>query len=164
MSKGNQASNGVIRIGRKGLKKFAIGEEDDPRKLPVFEVDVVVSFQEWIGIDEEFRFEDGDVYQTGPKTGQEVTTDDVGTISTDVMSGYHKAAVHFVTRLMDGDEDHPAITVAEALDFIARLREQYDELAVFFRPRSRERPDSPGTSEAELRFSVEAENSTTSTS
>jgi hypothetical protein len=33
--------------------------------------------------------------------------------------------------------------------------EQYDEMADFFQPRSRAKPDSPGTSAAELRFSEE---------
>ena len=42
-------SNGVIRVGRKGRKKFAFGEGEP------FEVDVVVAFQEWICIDDGFR-------------------------------------------------------------------------------------------------------------
>lgn len=138
------ANNGVIRIGRKGLKKFAIGEEDDPRKLPAFEVDVVVAFQQWIGTDDEFRPIPTD-------------TSDDRSIPTADMPAYHNAAVSFVEGLGAGS----GITTAEALDFIARLREQYDELAVFFRPKSREERVLPATSVADsgLRFSVEgAEN------
>lgn len=145
------SNNGVIRIGRKGLKKFAIGEEGEP-----FEVDVVVAFQQWVGIDEQFRPEEEDA-------------DGLRPIPVLSMPEYHRAAVAFVTEL-SGNTTSPLtdalsaehgvakptkITTAEALDFIARLREQYDELASFFRPRSREKPDLPATSGVEHRFSVE---------
>ena len=130
-------NNGVIRVGRKGLKKFAFGEDGPP-----FEVDVVVAFQEWIGIDASFRQEDG----SGP------------ILSAD-MAAYHLAAVEYTKKLSSSHSLMTVvdITTAEALDFIARLREQYDELVVFFQPRSRERPALPGTSEgaSELRFSTE---------
>lgn len=124
------ASNGVIRIGRKGIKKFAFGEDGAP-----FDVDVVVAFQEWINIDARFRNEE---------TGLIPHTD---------MPAYHAAAVEYAIRLSGGP-----VTTAEALDFVARLREQYDELIDFFQPRSREKLDSPDTSEAhsELQFSAEA--------
>mgnify|MGYP001615992377 CR=1 FL=1 len=124
-------SNGVIRIGRKGLKKFAFGEDGAP-----FEVDVVVSFQEWIGIDDGFRSVDENGVRTIPNAD---------------IPAYHQAALGFVSGLAGGGE----ITVAEALDFLARLREQYDELADFFQPKLREKPGSQDTSEAELRFSAE---------
>ena len=134
------ASNGVIRIGRKGVKKFAFGDDSEP-----FEVDVVVAFQQWIGIDDGFR----------PPMPDE---DGNRSIATADMPAYHEAAVKFVTDLaLEGSQpDNFEITTAEALDFIARLREQYDELAAFFRPKLREERDSPDTSEAELRFSAEA--------
>lgn len=119
-------SNGVIRIGKKGVKKFAFGDDGAP-----FEVDVVVVFQQWVATDEGFR--DADF-----------------SIPSDRMLEYHAAAVSFVQQLC-GHE----VTTAEALDFIARLREQYDEVAAFFRPKSREERASLDTSEAELRFSAE---------
>ncbi len=125
--------NGVIRIGRKGLKKFAFGEDGN-----TFEVDVVVAFQRWICIDESFRPQEDDEDGNHP-------------IPTDQMPVYHQSTIEFVEGLGGGQ-----VTTAEALDFIARLREQYDELAVFFRPKLREERDSPATSEAELRFSEEA--------
>ena len=40
------ANNGIIRIGRKGIAKFAFGSDGEP-----FEVDVVVAFQRWIEIE-----------------------------------------------------------------------------------------------------------------
>jgi hypothetical protein len=139
------ANNGVIRIGRKGLRKFAIGEENDPRQLPAFEVDVVDAFQQWIGIDDSLR----------PLTPDE---DGNRSISTADMPTYHQAAVEFVESLGGLPYAHK-LTKAEALDFIARLREQYNELAVFFRPKSLQERDSPATSEApSLHFSAEEAN------
>lgn len=137
------SSNGVIRVGRKGLKKFAFGEDGRP-----FEVDVVVAFQLWITIDDGFRPVEEDKDGNRP-------------IPVADYPAYHQAAVAFVQGLAaedrgDGkDKVLPDITTAEALDFIARLREQYDELVVFFRPKLRGEPDSPATSGAELRFSAE---------
>ncbi len=122
------ANNGIIRIGRKGLKKFAFGDDGAP-----FEVDVVAVFQQWISIDDNFR-----------------TLSEDRSIPTAEMPAYHVAAQVFVKEL-SGNE----VTIAEALDFIARLREQWDELGAFFQPKSREKRDSPDTSEVELRFSVE---------
>jgi hypothetical protein len=128
--------NGVIRVGRKGLKKFAFGDG------PVFEVDVVEAFQEWIGIDDEFRPTDIDEDRSVPVAR---------------MPEYHAAAVAFAKRLSGNTSVRGApedITVAEALDFIARLREQYDELADFFRPKSREKRESQDSSVG-MRFSTE---------
>ena len=128
------SSNGVIRIGRKGIKKFAFGEDGEP-----FDVDVVVAFQEWVTIDDQFRQRD-DVEMIEER--QSVRLED--------MPAYHNAAVEFVKRLSGCQ----VITSAEALDFIARLREQYDELADFFVPRSRRGRASPVISEtASLEFS-----------
>lgn len=125
------SGNGVIRIGRKGVKKFAFGEDGE-----VFSLDVVDAFQKWRVIDEKIRepYEDG-------------------SIPTSDMEAYYVAAVDFVKEVSEGKAND--ITTAEALDFIARLREQYDEVADFFRPKSREEQESPDSSAQELRFSVE---------
>lgn len=129
-------SDGVIRVGRKGKKKFAFGEDGAP-----FEVDVVVAFQAWVCTDDQYRdqFEDRSIPTTS-------------------MPGYHALAVDFVRGLATSPitGEVPEVTTAEALDFIARLREQYDEVAAFFLPRSRDEQDSPDTSEVELKFSAEA--------
>lgn len=123
------AGNGVIRIGRKGIKKFAFGDDGAP-----FDVDVVVVLQKWVAVDNGFR---------------ESSTDE--SILTEHIPMYHQAAVAFVKEVSGGYE----VTTAEALDFLARLREQYDELVAFFRPKSRDEPDSPGSTATELRFSAE---------
>jgi hypothetical protein len=127
-------NNGVIRLSRKGLKKFAFGDDGPP-----FEVDVVTTFQQWSELDEGYRDENRGVK--------------------DMMS-YHTAAVEYVKHISKYNE----LTVAEAFDFIARLREAYDDVAVFFRPKSLEERGSPGTSaegsentlvKTEMRFSTE---------
>lgn len=137
-------SNGVIRVGRKGLKKFAFGDDGPP-----FEVDVVVAFQRWVSIDDSFRPEEENEEGGRP-------------IPNSSMEEYHRAAVMFVNELAGGVQPtgsrvgpYSRITTAEALDFIARLREQYDELANFFRPKLRESSDSPATSGVEHQFSEE---------
>ena len=149
------ANNGVIRIGRKGLKKFAFGDDGPP-----FEVDVVIAFQQWVTIDDGFRVKNPE--------------GDGRTIPVERMVEYHQAAVGFAYEFagpteadqladsMSRQMGYPvksidSITTAEALDFIARLREEYDELADFFQPKLRERPGSRDTSEPALRFSVEGQ-------
>lgn len=137
MSAGN--GNGVIRIGRKGLKKFAIGEGDP------FEFDVVQAFDHWIIIDESFR------------EGQTPDEDGARNIPLGQLPEYRQAQVSFVTQLA---QDHGAeltqpLTIAEAAEFIARLRECYDDLVVFFRPKPSQERGSPATSAAVLEFSEE---------
>ncbi len=129
-------SNGVVRISRKGKKKFAFGDEGE-----AFEIDVVEVFQKWIGVDEQYRDEDRNIPNV-PK--------------------FHEAAVNFVKEI----SKYPELSTSEALDFLARLREVYDELALFFRPKSLEERGLLGTSEGEstdtsekqteMRFSMEA--------
>ena len=127
------SDNGVIRIGRKGKKKFAFGDGD------VFEVDIVTALQEWEVRDDSFRPEEAD--EEGRRN-----------IPMSDIQQYQQAAVDYVKEL-SGVE----VTVAEAFDFLARLREQYNEVAENFLVKSSKKPDLPDTSEAELRFSVEGE-------
>lgn len=129
-------NNGVIRIGKKGLVQFAFNEDGKP-----FTVDVVVAFYEWVSIDEQFR----------------ERTDDRSILPGD-MPKYHDEAVLFAKRMATdplGPGVEVDITTAQALDFIARLREQYDEVAVFFRPKLKKERESPDTSVAELKYSEE---------
>lgn len=138
------ADNGIIRVGRKGKKQFAFGDD------PAFTVDVVEAFQEYIGIDETFRTE---LKEDGNKR-----------IPTVEMPAFHEAVRQWAIRLAtpkggtrEEPVQQPEITVAEALDFAARLREVWDELQDFFAPKSRQKPELPGSSEVALRFSVEGE-------
>lgn len=118
-------ANGVIRVGRRGVKKFAFGDGDP------FSVDLVRAWRRWVAVDEGFRPPEEDAEGRRP-------------IPDDRMPAYYDAACTFVKEL-GGPGD---LSPGDALDFIARLREQYDDLADFFRPRSREERASPGTSAA----------------
>lgn len=130
----NGKTDGVIKIGRKGLRKFAFGDG------PAFEVDVVVAFQKWMDTDDQFRPIEPDA------DGRRPVMD---------VSAWHKAAVGMVLDLAGDGYKEIQITVAEALDFIARLREEYDAVADFFVPRSAKKPESPDTSAPALSFSEE---------
>lgn len=121
-------NNGVIRVGKKGMAKFAIGEEGKP-----FEVDVVATMQQWFIIHESYQQTEGE---------------EKGKIRTEDMPAFHSSAVDFVKQL--APEDNP--TTAEALHFLALLREQWDGLIDFFQPRKREKDESPGTSAEGLVF------------
>ena len=124
-------SNGVIRISKKGIKKFAIGNGG------AFDLDIVQAFTKWIQIDESFREDDR-------------------TIKPENMPEFHQSAIDFVSYYAAGNVSAP-ITTAEALDFLARLREQYEELANFFQPKLSEEPESRDTSgEVSVQFSEES--------
>jgi hypothetical protein len=137
------SSNGVIRVSRKGKKKFAFGD-DEP-----FEVDVVNVFHNWLAIDEDFRSQ----YDEKEDGSRPIPQRDIWK--------FHELLVRFVESLrgidVNAESFKPSITTAEASDFLARLRECYDDLVVFMRPKSREEQDLPGTSEegSVLRFSEE---------
>lgn len=143
-------SNGIIRIGKKGLKKFAFGEEGSPGG-EVFEIDVVATIQEWFNIHAEF-VELGEEDEDGTKS-----------IPNAEIPRYQQAAVEYVERLRattNKEGNYPPVTVAEAFDFIARLRECHEELVSFFRPKLQKEQDSQDTSEVELRFSEEVQTQT----
>lgn len=143
------SSNGVVRIARKGRRKFAFGEEGTPGSAP-FTVDVVDVFHSWLGTYDQFRQEEED--ESGERP-----------IPRENREAYHAGAVQFVEALRNsptdvrGEERYEEVSVAEAMDFMARLREAYDELVVFMQAKSRAKQDSPATSEepSQLRFSVE---------
>ncbi len=145
------ASNGVVRISRKGKKKFAFGDEGTPGSEP-FEVDIVNVFHQWLAVDEEFRSQYDEALD-GTRPIPQCDT-----------NKFHEVLVKFVDSLRGinvSDANYKTnLTTAEASDFLARLREQYDELVVFMRPKLREKQDSPVTSEAtsDLQFSEEPEN------
>ncbi len=136
------ADNGVIRIGRKGRKKFAFGEDGQ-----AFEVNVVSAMQEWIILDGQFRDE---------RMSCAASTDEARTLKDIDIPEYHKLALSFSKKCAAvGGVEVIDICEAEALDFLARLRECYDEMVDFFHPKSREKRGSPDSSEPALQFSEE---------
>jgi len=133
-------NDGVIRVGRKGIKSFAIGEDGKPFKL-----DVVQAYQHWIAIDDEFR----------PLVPDE---DGKRPIPLAEMPRYHNEAVAFVQALARdplNPEEPIEISRAEALEFITLLQSEWYKLIDFFQDKSPVKPESPDTSEAALHFSAE---------
>lgn len=131
MSTGN--GNGVIRINRKGIKKFAFGDGEP------FDVDIVIVQQQWLVIDESFR---------PPEINDDGTTNENRAVPNDQSAAYYEAARDFVSKLasVNNKGEITRVTIAEALEFLARLREQWSDLVSFFRPRSRDERESPDTS------------------
>ncbi len=119
----------VIRIGRKGRKLFAFGEEGKP-----FEVDVVALHSEWVNVDRTFRDEKGDV-------------------PSDRLLEMNKTALEFVMAVgRQVDVDLSDISLAEALEFIKEITEEVHKLKDFFVPKFSDAPSSPESTE--LRFST----------
>lgn len=134
-------NNGVIKIERKGIKKFAFGDNE------IFSVDVITVWQQWLIIDERFRPDEFKNDGT-PNEDRSIPTEDV--------PAYYNAAVQFIKDIGGGE-----VTIAEALEFLARLKEEWSDLVSFFRPRSRderESSDSLETPSVELQFSEETAN------
>lgn len=117
------ASNGVIRINRKGKKLFAIGEEG-----PSFEIDVSIVYDQWYVIDQGFA-------------------DEGGLIPTDKLVERNAAMRTFVCDISQCAD----VTMAEAQEFIKLLGEEVQKLRVFFAPKSPDKQSSPES--LELRFS-----------
>lgn len=105
---------GVIRIGRKGKRYFAFGDGAP------FEIDVVVVHNQWMDVDRSFRDEKGEVPE-----GK--------------LTELNHACWSFVKEV-SGVAD---LTLAEALDFLARVTEESGRLADFFVPKLPEGPSSP---------------------
>ena len=132
-SKIKDQPNGVVRIGKKGKKKFAFGDDG-----PVFEVDVVVTWSYW---------------QTKRAEFQEPFPDDPKMVwipPTKTMA-YQQAVVDFCHQLQANSKPpsgFPAVTLAEALEFLAKIEEEYEELKVFFQPKSKTALPSQGSYEA----------------
>jgi hypothetical protein len=112
MSEGNGTE--IIRIGRKGVKRFALGDGEP------FSVDVIVVSNQWSDIDGSFRDEKGDI----PR---------------ERWTECNKAAWDFVKQL-SGTQD---ITLAEALEFIAKITIEAKKLQSFFDIGSPSEPSSP---------------------
>ncbi len=134
-------NDGVIRIGRKGLRTFAFGD-DKP-----FTVDVVVQMQQWIIIDDAFR----------PVTPNENGEHPIPKAE---MPAFHEAGRQFVMGIAKtGEEPAPDLTVTEAFEFLAELRNAYNEMLDFFVPKSSHKPEPPGTTAVPsgLEFGVETQ-------
>ncbi len=109
----------VIRIGRKGRRLFAFGEEGKP-----FEVDVVALHSEWVNVDRTFR-------------------DDKGDVPPERLLEMNRTALEFVVAVgQQVGVDLADISLAEALEFIKEITEEVHRLRGFFVPKFSEGPSS----------------------
>lgn len=114
----------VIRIGRKGRRKVAFGEDGK-----VFEVDVIQVVNAYAELDRAYRNEQGEV-------------------SADKLAELNLAAWNFVRELAQ----EPAVTLAEAMEFLAQMTREAKRLKAFFDVDSGDGPSSPAPTE--LTFST----------
>lgn len=123
MSEGN--GDGVIRIGRKGKKKIALGD-GEPRDLDIVDVS-----NRWSEIDRSFR--DADFK-----------------IPSERIAEANEAAYAFVMGIFED----ASITRAEALEFLKIITEEAAKLSDFFTVKSGSVEPSSQESTTTLRFST----------
>jgi hypothetical protein len=114
----------ILRIGRKGKIAFAFGEDGEP-----FTIDVVDLHNQWSAIDRPFRDPDGKILP-------------------DKMEELNGLAYQFVTEVSKMAD----LSMAEVMEFLAKLTEEFIRLADFFVPKYEKKPSSPEPTE--LRFST----------
>ena len=111
--------NGILKIGRKGKKKFAIGDGAP------FEIDVIAENNRWIRLSNEYCTEKNEDGQMVCPRNQ--------------MEARELAGWQYVQQI-SGTAD---VTLAEALEFLSVLAEEAGKLQPFFKPRSSDEPSSP---------------------
>lgn len=114
----------VIKIGRKGLRRFALGDGE-----PV-ELDVIHVWNQWLEVDRAFR-------------------DEHDKIPRERWGEYSAAEVEFARQMLQAGEDQ-RFSETEAKEFIRLLGEEAEKLTAFFVPRSRGEPSSPQGSALQL--------------
>ncbi len=112
----SSSSNGVIRLGRKGMRKFQLGDDD-----PIVEFDVVHVWNQWLEIDRSYR------------------TGDSGAVPPDKYPELNAALNKFACEMLQVKE----MSDADALHFQSQLNKEVDALLDFFGSRSEEKPSSP---------------------
>lgn len=122
-------TNGIIRIGTKGRKQFAFGD-DEP-----FTVDVIDVSNRWAAIDSEFRQLDSNGQLVVPPAQ---------------MLPLNDACWNFVREISGCGN----ISKAEAIEFMKHITDEANALQDFFSPKSVEKKPSSQESTATSRFST----------
>lgn len=114
----------ILRIGRKGMKTYAFGEDGAP-----FTIDVTQVHNDWLAIDASFR-------------------DDKGLIPAEKRDEMNMAARQFVEEL----SKTPDLNLTEVLEFLKELALEASRLADFFVLKSSKEP--PSAESTAVRFST----------
>lgn len=129
------STNGVVRIARKGIVKFAFGEEGDE-----FSVDVRVIYDAWTEIDWQLRNEKGE-------------------LPTDKRVEHGQNRIRFVQAVVNdayaanGLAAIPEVSGSEAIAFIDRVVEEVEKIHNFFSPKKDEPSSLPASPEMRINFS-----------
>lgn len=119
MSSENGNGEDIIKIGRKGLKKFQYAED-----TPVVTLDVIHVYNQWLALERVFRNEQGVV---PPEKNPEVNA----------------ALNEFSCNMLQAKD---GMSDADALHFQAVLFKEVDKLTAFFDVKSADEPSSPPSS------------------
>lgn len=119
------SDNGVVRISRKGMVKFAIGE-DEP-----FILDVIDVHDQWYQSDWSMRDKDGAI----PRDQQVGWNENRRAFFQTITQQAYQSQLP--------GKECPVLTHAEAGEFLAKIQEEATRLRSFFFPKSPDQPSSP---------------------
>jgi len=138
VAEAKSSTNGVIRIARKGIVKFAFGEDGDE-----FPVDVRLVYDAWREVDWQLRNEKGELpSDKWVEHGQ----NRVAFVQNVVNNAYA-----LLTSKDGVDREIPQVSGAEAIAFIDFVYEEVEKVHNFFSPKKDE-PSSSPASQPEVRI------------
>lgn len=133
VAEAKQNLNGVIRIARKGIVKFAFGDDGDE-----FPVDVRIVYDAWREVDWQLRNEKGE-------------------LPNDKWVEHGQNRIRFVQAIVNdayaviGVAEIPQVSGTEAVAFIDRVYEEVEKAHNFFSPKKDE-PSSLPANQPEVRI------------
>lgn len=122
----------VIRIGKKGRRTFALGDDESSQIGQTFTVDVVHVYNQYLESTKAFENEEGKI---PPEAIPQVNK-----MGFDLLAGM----AGFKT---PREAEDAGLTLAMSLEFFHLLEEEFVRLADFFAPKSKEESSSPAKSE-----------------
>lgn len=131
----------IIKIGMHGRRKFQFGDDDSF----IVEVDVVAATNAWTDIDRNFRGDDGKIPADTIKAVNHALWDFVKGLIMNSASGderQQQKAADICDRM----------SLTTALEFMARLTEESQQMRSFFEVKSSQKPSSQESTK--LRFST----------
>jgi hypothetical protein len=135
-----QNGDGIIKIGKKGIRKFEFGDE---KAAVIVELDVVATFDKWCEVDRSFR-------------------DAEGKIPKERLGEFNAAAFLWTKEIIQATGDPKAsrgtvnaqLSVAEAICFVNALSKEVEKLKLFFDPPTDDAPSLPKRSEISVEYSA----------
>lgn len=129
--------NGVIRIGRRSLRKFQFEDAG-----PVVEFDVIEVSDQWHEVNFALRVKEGDDLVLPPEKFNEFKVNQLNFVQSLVNDAYEKLGAQA-----------PQLTRGEAEEFIRQVQEATVQLRNFTSPRTDETSSAPESMDRGLDFS-----------